>query len=57
MNIHVSEEVTPRLRGEEFGRAHAEQVRHTVEVVAWRTLLTDGLLRLTVRPSGMPQIS
>lgn len=32
MIIHVSEEVTPRLRGEEFGRAHAEQVQHTVEV-------------------------
>jgi isopenicillin-N N-acyltransferase-like protein len=32
MNIHVSEEVTPRLRGEAFGRANAERVQHTVEV-------------------------
>jgi isopenicillin-N N-acyltransferase-like protein len=32
MNIHVSEEVTPRLRGEAFGSAHAERVRHTVEI-------------------------
>ena len=29
----------------------------TVEVVACWTFETDGLLRLTVRPSGMPQIS
>jgi isopenicillin-N N-acyltransferase-like protein len=32
MNIHVSEEVTPRLRGEAFGRAHADRVQHTVEI-------------------------
>jgi isopenicillin-N N-acyltransferase like protein len=32
MNVHVSEEVTPRLRGEAFGSANADQVRHTVEV-------------------------
>ena len=32
MIIHVSEEVTPRLRGEEFGRAHADQVLHTIEI-------------------------
>jgi isopenicillin-N N-acyltransferase-like protein len=32
MNVHVSEELTPRLRGEAFGSAHADQVRHTVEV-------------------------
>jgi isopenicillin-N N-acyltransferase like protein len=32
MNIHVSEEPDPRLRGEAFGRAHADRVRHTVEI-------------------------
>ena len=32
MIIHVSEEVTPRLRGEAFGRAHADRVQHTVEI-------------------------
>jgi isopenicillin-N N-acyltransferase-like protein len=32
MNIHVSEEPTPRLRGEAFGEAHADRVRHTVEI-------------------------
>ena len=30
MNIHVSEEVTPRLRGVAFGEAHADRVRNTV---------------------------
>ncbi len=32
MIIHVSEEVTPRLRGEAFGSAHADQVLHTIEI-------------------------
>src|SRR4051794_23165703 len=32
MNIHVSEEPTERLRGEAFGNAHADRVRHTVEI-------------------------
>jgi isopenicillin-N N-acyltransferase-like protein len=30
--VHVSHEPAPRLRGEAFGRAHAERVRNTVEV-------------------------
>ena len=30
--VHVSEEPTPRLRGEAFGRAHADRVRHTIEI-------------------------
>jgi isopenicillin-N N-acyltransferase-like protein len=32
LGIHVSHEPTPRLRGEAFGRAHAQRVRNTVEV-------------------------
>jgi isopenicillin-N N-acyltransferase-like protein len=30
--VHVSDEPTPRLRGEAFGRAHADRVRHTIEI-------------------------
>lgn len=32
MNLHISEEPTPRMRGEAFGRAQAARVRHTVGV-------------------------
>ena len=31
-DVHVSREATPRARGEAFGRAQAQRVRHTVEV-------------------------
>jgi isopenicillin-N N-acyltransferase like protein len=30
--VHVSEEPTERLRGEAFGRAHADRIRSTIEV-------------------------
>ncbi len=42
MNVHVSEEPTPRLRGEAFGRAHAERVQHTVEVYRRLADLSQG---------------